>query len=113
MEAVANIENIRAGRFIMVTSDFILDEVVTTVLARDGHNSAVIAGRFIFNSKVIQLVWLDQEMKFRAWDYFTRHNDKDYSFTDCTSFVLMKEMKITRYLSFDDHFRQAGFKCLA
>jgi predicted nucleic acid-binding protein len=55
------------------------------------------------------LIWLDQDVKLKAWEYFIAHADKGYSFTDCTSFILMKEMKLTQYLAFDKHFEQAGF----
>jgi len=35
------------------------------------------------------------------------------AFTDCRSFVLMKELKLTKYLSFDEHFKQAGFSAIS
>jgi len=38
--------------------------------------------------------------------------DKTYSLVDCHSMVLMEERRITRVLTADDHFRQAGFTCL-
>lgn len=38
--------------------------------------------------------------------------DKDWSLTDCISFVLMKEQGIIEALSADAHFRQAGFTAL-
>jgi len=41
-----------------------------------------------------------------------RHRDKDYSFTDCTSFVVMKELRLKDALTTDRHFRQAGFHIL-
>lgn len=93
----------------MVISDFILDEVLTTVLGRGGHHMAVSAGTFLVSSAVVDFVWLEKDVKLKAWEFFKRHDDKGYSFTDCTSFVLMREMRISRYLSFDVHFNQAGF----
>jgi hypothetical protein len=38
--------------------------------------------------------------------------DKDWSLTDCTSFVVMKRLRITEALTADRHFEQAGFKVL-
>jgi predicted nucleic acid-binding protein len=35
--------------------------------------------------------------------------DKSFSFTDCTSFVIMKERRIRLALTSDKHFIQAGF----
>lgn len=38
--------------------------------------------------------------------------DKDWSLTDCISFVVMKDLKITEALTGDHHFEQAGFVAL-
>ena len=38
--------------------------------------------------------------------------DKEWSLTDCSSFLLMEELKITIALSRDKHFVQAGFQNL-
>jgi predicted nucleic acid-binding protein len=38
--------------------------------------------------------------------------DKDWSLTDCLSFVLMNERSITDALAHDHHFEQAGFTAL-
>ena len=35
---------------------------------------------------------------------------KDFSFTDCCSFVVMRELRIRRVLTLDHHFRQMGFE---
>lgn len=94
----------------LVVSDYVFDESITSVLSRAGHQMAVLTGQLILDSNIIEIVWLDQEIKLRAWEYFKKHYDKGYSFTDCTSFVLMKEMKLTHYLAFDKHFEQAGYR---
>jgi predicted nucleic acid-binding protein len=39
-------------------------------------------------------------------------NDKEWSLTDCISFIVMKRRGITRALTHDHHFEQAGFKAL-
>jgi predicted nucleic acid-binding protein len=46
----------------------------------------------------------------KARGVFFRYRDKDYSFTDCTSFVVMQELKLKRALTTDHHFRQMGFE---
>ncbi len=45
----------------------------------------------------------------KARSLFFRNRDKDFSFTDCTSFILMRELKRREALTTDHHFRQAGF----
>ena len=44
-----------------------------------------------------------------ARDIFFRYLDKSYSFTECTSFVVMRELKLKDALTTDRHFRQMGF----
>ncbi|MBI5054401.1 MAG: type II toxin-antitoxin system VapC family toxin, partial [Chloroflexi bacterium] len=38
------------------------------------------------------------------------YNDKQYSFTDCTSFVVMQKRKLRDAFTFDHHFEQMGFR---
>ncbi len=40
---------------------------------------------------------------------FKKYDDKDLSFTDCTSFALMKRLKVQTAFTFDGHFQQVGF----
>jgi predicted nucleic acid-binding protein len=108
-ESKTTFEKVLETRTKMALTDYILDECITTILARVDHRTAMRAGEFILNSRTIDLIWLDNAQKLAAWDYFKKHDDQGFSFTDCTSFVLMKEMKISHYISFDDHFKQAGF----
>jgi hypothetical protein len=47
-----------------------------------------------------------------ARQWFFRWRDKDFSFTDCTSFVVMRERRLKAALTSDSHFLQAGFEIL-
>jgi predicted nucleic acid-binding protein len=41
-----------------------------------------------------------------------QRQDKEWSLTDCISFVVMEERSLTRALTYDHHFEQAGFTAL-
>lgn len=43
---------------------------------------------------------------------FSARRDKDWSLTDCISFVVMQEQGVTEALTADHHFEQAGFVAL-
>jgi predicted nucleic acid-binding protein len=43
---------------------------------------------------------------------YKQRRDKDWSLTDCTSFVIMHERNIAESLAHDKHFEQAGYKAL-
>ncbi len=48
----------------------------------------------------------------QSWQIYKQSSDKSWSYTDCCSFVLMREQGLTRALTADQHFRQAGFEVL-
>ncbi len=43
---------------------------------------------------------------------YARRPDKEWSMTDCLSFVVMEEKRLTEALTADHHFEQAGFTVL-
>jgi uncharacterized protein len=45
-------------------------------------------------------------------DFYDQRPDKEWSLTDCLSFVVMDQQKITDALTGDHHFEQAGFTAL-
>ncbi len=53
--------------------------------------------------------WIGVARAERARVVFFRHRDKSYSFTDCTSFLVMQELKLRHALTTDTHFHQMGF----
>jgi predicted nucleic acid-binding protein len=47
-----------------------------------------------------------------GWELFGQRPDKDWSLTDCISFVVMRERGVFEALTGDHHFEQAGFRAL-
>lgn len=60
----------------------------------------------------IDLIPLDEHLLGRAVALFASRRDKDWSLTDCISFVVMQDRHITDALTADRHFEQAGFRTL-
>ena len=98
------------GRF--VTTDYVLDETATLLKAR-GHGHLVpLLLETVFSSAACTVLWTDAE-RFRATcDFFLKHEDQAWSFTDCLSFVVMKHEHLRESLTKDTHFREAGFRLL-
>ena len=48
----------------------------------------------------------------RGWRLYVERRDKDWSLTDCISFVVMRDNGITEALTADHYFEQAGFTIL-
>jgi predicted nucleic acid-binding protein len=93
----------------LVTTSFVLDEVVTFFTSRGRHAKAVDLGQRLLSSPSVRLVHVDEELLRTAFEYLARRPDKRFSLTDCISFVLMNRLGIQEAFSFDVHFEQAGF----
>lgn len=94
----------------LVTSDYIFAEAVTLTRARAGHSAARTLGDFLLKSRVVELAEVSAQVRDGAWDLFVRYHDKEFSFTDCTSFVIMRDLGLTDAFAFDEHFAQMGFR---
>ena len=94
----------------LVTSDYIIDETLTHLLVTYGHHIALQFGRWVLSASFIDKIRIDEEMWQAAWGMFQSYDDKQWAFTDCTSFVLMRQHNMHRAFAFDRHFEQAGFQ---
>lgn len=93
----------------LLFTDYILDETVTLIQARLSHADAErFIDRVLASSKV-RLLYLEKADVRDTIMLFRRYQDKNWSFTDCTSFVVMRRLGLDAAFAFDEHFRQAGF----
>ncbi len=95
-----------------MTSDYILDEVITSLFKSVNFNDA---SRFIetlllaIKMEQLELQWVDEPRFNSAWSLRGRYEDKpDISFTDLTTFVIMKELGISKTFTGDQHFERAN-----
>jgi predicted nucleic acid-binding protein len=93
----------------LMTTSYVFDEVVTFFNSRGHHAKAVEVGNTLLRSPSVQLIHVDEGLFYEAWAYFQQHQDKDYSLTDCISFIVMRRLGISTAFAFDQHFVQAGF----
>jgi predicted nucleic acid-binding protein len=99
---------LRSLRYKLHTSDFVLDELLT-VLKREGHGRlARKAWEFLNNKLFVRLIHLTPDDMLETYSVFDRFSDKDWSFTDCSSYMLIKRHKIEYACAIDKHFREFG-----
>ncbi len=106
------LSRIRTQNLRAVFTDYIIDETYTALLVKEGYQLAM---EFDQNLKLGKwnIEKITEERFVRAQEVFRRFNkDKEWSFTDCTSYVVMKELKISTAFTFDRNFAQMGFKIL-
>ena len=86
------------------TSDYVIDEAVTTALARTKRlGLAIDIGEFILRSPRIIKLRVSEDVFDAAWEKF-KSLRKPMSFTDCTSLALVEKGGIGRIASFNSGF---------
>lgn len=90
----------------IVTTNFVLAETHSLLLQRLGRVIATSVIPEIRQGTAIVRVSASDER--RAWEIITQYDDKDFSFTDATSFAVMERLNIAYAFTFDHHFAQYG-----
>lgn len=108
---VARDSALTAGR-LLVTTDYVIDETLTLIRMRMGIAAAEAWWAQVEGSSRVRHEAIDALRAEKARAVMFRHRDKRYSFTDCTSFVVMKDLRLRDALTTDRHFRQMGFRVL-
>lgn len=97
----------RAG--LLVTTDYVLDETLTLLRFRLGLQAAETWWSQVEASSRLRWEFIGPERAESARAIFFRYRDKEFSFTDCTSFAVMRELKLREVLTTDRHFAQMLF----
>jgi predicted nucleic acid-binding protein len=95
----------------LLTTEFILTEVGDGLSRRENRP------RF---ARLLQLLRTQADVEIipgsglfrQVCELHTQRPDKEWSLTDCTSFVVMRERGVEDALTSDHHFEQAGFRVL-
>ena len=106
---------LRRSKEELLTSNFILDETYTVLLYQSDYANVV---RFynhmlvMIRGGILRVFHVTEEIEGEAWEVFKRFNqDKQWSFTDCTSKVIMDVSAVSEVFTFDRNFGQMGFIC--
>jgi predicted nucleic acid-binding protein len=102
---------LKSGRRLVVT-DYVIAETVNLANTRGGSMLAVRILDLVELSAGIRIEWITSTRFESAKRFFRQHADHSYSFTDCSSFVVMRELGLADALTTDRHFAEAGFRGL-
>jgi hypothetical protein len=89
-----------------ITTNFVVCETINYLQSRVSHNIAVIFRENLKKSGLVETVNIIPPIEDAAFAIFKQYSDKDFSFTDCTSFAVMKSLRINNAFAFDRHFEQ-------
>lgn len=106
--AVALLE--RQGHEPFITTNHVRGETWTLLRRRMGHASAVDFLIEVERSTHLRIVFVGADIEDDAIRWLRRHDERPYSFVDATSFLVMRDLKITDVLTFDSDFTAVGFR---
>ena len=92
----------------LITTDYIIDETLTLLRAGGEAVKAIVLGRQFLDLQIANVVYITPQIFSKAWAIFRDHPSRRWSFTDCTSKIVMDERHIQKALSLDHHFSEFG-----
>jgi predicted nucleic acid-binding protein len=96
----------------LVTTEWVLAEFGDAYCHPQDRLDFVTFYQALRNHPRVKIVPADTNHFRRGVDLFEQRPDKEWSLTDCLSFVVMGDEGITEALTGDKHFEQAGFVAL-
>ncbi len=93
----------------LFTTEMVLFELANALSAIELRARAVILVNELRMLPNVEIVWSNVELFEKAWSLYRERPDKEWSLTDCASFIVMKEHGINLAFTSDKHFEQAGF----
>lgn len=93
----------------LVTTNHVRGETWTYLRSRAGHAHAARYLDLTEPSAALRVVHVSEALEVRAVAWLKARDEREYSFVDATSFVVMRQQGIARVLAFDGDFSAAGF----
>jgi uncharacterized protein len=93
----------------LVTSNHVRGETWTFLRKRAWHGAAVAFLQALEQTARLNVLFVSEDLESQALRWLRRHDEREYSFVDATSFALMRSLRIRKALAFDGDFAAAGF----
>lgn len=92
-----------------MTTDYVLDETYTLLRLHASLELLRNLDHLLSRTRSIERLWIAEEDFHRVFRLMLNREDRVWSFTDCTSFIVMESRSIRDAFSFDGNFAEAGY----
>lgn len=96
-------------KVLLVTTEFVLLEVADALSIPAIRSQTVAFINGLRQLSILEIIPVSQTLFVEGWMLYSQRSDKEWGLTDCSSFVVMTQQKITQSFTSDRHFEQAGF----
>ncbi len=87
-------------------SNYIFLETVTILSQKIGKKDSVDVGKLMFSSNKFNFLQITPKLNLKTWLLFQQIENKNISYVDCNTAILMKEEKISKLVTFDKDFEK-------
>ena len=105
-------QGIRSESAVLITTRAVLFELGAALSGLRFRAGAAKMLSAMETDPAFEITAVDDASYLEAVALFEQHDDKEWSLTDCLSFVVMRARGLTDALSADHHFEQAGFTAM-
>jgi predicted nucleic acid-binding protein len=110
--AVGVANQLKVERTRMVTTWAVILEIGNALSRARYRSVAVSLLDSITENRDLEIVPFSERLVEDSFALFRARDDKEWSLTDCMSFVVMEDLGLTDALTTDRHFEQAGYRAL-
>lgn len=100
------------NKFTVLTTEFVLVELANLFSKLQRRAAAIRLIEQVRNDSDTIIYSATSELLQRGFELYSQRPDKEWSLTDCISFVIMADHGVTDALTSDGDFVQAGFTAL-
>lgn len=102
--------NLAQGEIDLVCNNYVLVEAFSLLQRRYGLEKARALQERI--APLLDIDWLDEDLHSDAVNSLLTANRRQLSLVDCSSFATMRRMRIESVFTFDEHFKEQGFRVM-
>jgi uncharacterized protein len=106
-ERAQELADLYEGQQLLITDAVLLE--IGNALSRGFKEEAIEVISGFIESEEVEVVHYSSKIFDQAFALYKKYDDKEWSLVDCISFIVMRERGIKQVLTFDRHFKQAGF----
>jgi hypothetical protein len=110
--AVQLADELKISGSTITTTRAVLLEIGAALAKVSYREAAVSIIEMLENDPDVKIIPWQEDLFAEAFELFRGRADKEWSLTDCMSFVVMRQCDIQAALAADIHFQQAGFTAL-
>ena len=99
----------RQQKATLITSDYIIDELLTWFSAKQNKQileKLVVAIKKMVEAEELKVLSVDQMVFRKAQDVLIKFSEHKISFTDAATYVLYKDLALNEVFTLDDDFRK-------